>query len=66
LEIMRKNPDSIDFVEDRKGHDLRYSLDYSKIQTKLGFQPEISFEEGLRSTIAWYQRNENWWLPLKS
>jgi dTDP-glucose 4,6-dehydratase len=66
LEIMKKNPDSIDFVEDRKGHDLRYSLDYSKIQSKLGFQPKISFEEGLRSTIAWYQRNENWWLPLKS
>jgi dTDP-glucose 4,6-dehydratase len=66
LEILGKGSDSIEFVEDRKGHDLRYSLDYSKIQTQLGFQPEISFEEGLRSTIEWYQRNENWWLPLKS
>lgn len=65
LEIMKKDSTNIDFVEDRKGHDLRYSLDYSKIQTELGFQPEVSFEEGLQSTIEWYQRNENWWLPLK-
>lgn len=66
LEIMKKDSNSIDFVEDRKGHDLRYSLDFTKIQTELGFKPEVPFDEGLRSTIEWYQRNENWWLPLKS
>jgi dTDP-glucose 4,6-dehydratase len=66
LDEMGKDASNIIFVEDRKGHDLRYSLDFSKIHTELGFQPKISFEEGLRSTIQWYQQNENWWLPLKS
>ena len=66
LDIMGKDPNAIRFVEDRKGHDFRYSLDYSKIHTELGYRPTISFAEGLRSTIEWYQQNENWWLPLKS
>jgi dTDP-glucose 4,6-dehydratase len=57
--------ESIQFVADRKGHDLRYSLDISKAQRELGYKPQIDFELGLRSTIKWYQENESWWRPLK-
>lgn len=66
LKVMGESPASIQFVEDRKGHDLRYSLDYAKIHKELGYEPKISFEEGLASTIEWYQNNHEWWLPLKS
>ncbi|QMU72749.1 dTDP-glucose 4,6-dehydratase [Streptacidiphilus sp. P02-A3a] len=52
-------------VEDRKGHDLRYSLDISKISEELGYAPKVSFEEGLAATIAWYRDNRAWWEPLK-
>ena len=57
--------ESIQFVADRKGHDLRYSLDISKAQRELGYKPHIDFESGLKSTIKWYQENESWWRPLK-
>jgi len=66
LEIMGEDAGKIQFVEDRKGHDLRYSLDYSKIRKELGYQPTRSFDEGLKSTVEWYQQNRNWWRPLKS
>lgn len=65
LKEMDKNESQINFVEDRKGHDLRYSVDISKIKRELGYSPKISFEEGLKSTIDWYRSNENWWRPLK-
>jgi dTDP-glucose 4,6-dehydratase len=52
-------------VEDRKGHDLRYSVDISKIAEELGYAPEVPFEQGLSDTIAWYRANEAWWRPLK-
>jgi dTDP-glucose 4,6-dehydratase len=55
----------IDYVQDRKGHDLRYSLDISKAQKELGYSPQIDFEAGLKSTINWYRANPNWWRPLK-
>ncbi|NAZ85242.1 dTDP-glucose 4,6-dehydratase [Kineococcus indalonis] len=51
-------------VEDRKGHDRRYSVDISKIRAELGYEPRVGFEEGLASTIAWYRENEQWWQPL--
>jgi len=53
-------------VEDRKGHDRRYSVDISKIASELGYQPEVDFEEGLASTIDWYRTNQDWWRPLRS
>lgn len=65
LKVMGESLTSIKFVEDRKGHDLRYSLDYSKIRKELGYEPMISFEEGIVSTIEWYQKNQDWWQPLK-
>ncbi len=52
-------------VEDRKGHDRRYSLDITKISHELGYAPRYSFEDGLAETIAWYRDNRAWWEPLK-
>ncbi|MEV7526231.1 dTDP-glucose 4,6-dehydratase [Streptomyces sp. NPDC091371] len=58
--------DMVEPVEDRKGHDLRYSLDITKISEELGYAPQVTFEEGLASTIAWYRENRAWWEPLKA
>jgi dTDP-glucose 4,6-dehydratase len=52
-------------VEDRKGHDLRYSVDITKINTELGYSPQVNFEEGLEKTINWYKNNEAWWRKHK-
>lgn len=62
LGIMGK-PDLAEFVEDRPGHDIRYSLDSSRVK-ELGWEPEHSFEGGLRDTVEWYSENEWWWKPL--
>jgi dTDP-glucose 4,6-dehydratase len=66
LDVLGEDSSRIQFVEDRKGHDLRYSLDFLKIQNELGYEPRVSFEEGIVSTVEWYQRNQNWWIALKS
>jgi dTDP-glucose 4,6-dehydratase len=58
LEIMDKSLDLIEFVEDRPGHDFRYSLDSSKISKEIGWKNETSFEEGIKKTIKWYQKNQ--------
>jgi dTDP-glucose 4,6-dehydratase len=52
-------------VPDRPGHDRRYLLDSSKLRNELGWEPEISWEEGLRETVEWYAANREWWEPLK-
>ena len=62
LRIMDK-PDLIEFVEDRPGHDIRYSLDSPKIRS-LGWKPKYSFSNGLKKTVEWYLENEWWWKPL--
>jgi dTDP-glucose 4,6-dehydratase len=64
LKIIGKDEDLIKFVEDRPGHDLRYSLDSSKIRNELGWEPEHGFEGGIRKTVEWYLKNEWWWKPL--
>jgi dTDP-glucose 4,6-dehydratase len=66
LGLMGRDEESIVYVEDRKGHDLRYSVDISKISKELGYSPKIDWEAGLRETIDWYLGNEAWWRPLKS
>jgi dTDP-glucose 4,6-dehydratase len=66
LEAMGADESSIEFVEDRKGHDLRYSVDWTKINRELGYKPQVKFEDGLRETIQWYRDNEAWWKPLKN
>jgi dTDP-glucose 4,6-dehydratase len=65
LNLMEQGEEMIEFVQDRLGHDLRYAIDFSKAQTELGFKPQISFEDGLRQTINWYQNNKNWWEKIK-
>jgi dTDP-glucose 4,6-dehydratase len=66
LEAMSADESSIEYVEDRKGHDLRYSVDWTKINRELGYEPQVKFEDGLRETIQWYRENEAWWKPLKN
>ncbi len=60
LSIMNKSTDMIDFVEDRPGHDFRYSLDSSKIRKELNWKEKMSFEDGITKTIKWYLENEEW------
>lgn len=64
LELMGKPKSLIEHVEDRPGHDLRYSLDSSRIRDKLGWKPKYTFREALTKTVEWYMRNEDWWRPL--
>jgi dTDP-glucose 4,6-dehydratase len=64
LAVLHKPESLITFVEDRPGHDVRYSLDSAKARSLLGWQPKFSFNESLESTIRWYVENERWWTPL--
>ena len=61
LELLGKPSDLIQFVEDRPGHDVRYSLDSSKIRSELSWSPKHSFTDALRDTVEWYVKNEPWW-----
>lgn len=54
------------FVEDRKGHDMRYAIDDTKIREELGYKPSVTFEEGIQKTIDWYKENEEWWKRIIS
>ncbi len=65
LDLMGKDQGSIKYVEDRLGHDLRYSVDIAKIAGELGYKPRIELEKGLKETVDWYRENEAWWRPLK-
>ncbi|MFG1391225.1 dTDP-glucose 4,6-dehydratase, partial [Acidiplasma aeolicum] len=60
LKFMDKPESMINYVNDRPGNDLRYSMDSSKLM-KLGFKPEIKIEDGLEKTINWYKNNRKWW-----
>ena len=62
---MGKDHSSIEYVEDRKGHDLRYSIDCLKIKS-LGWTPKHNFDSALEKTINWYKENVWWWEPLKN
>ncbi len=64
LAELGKGEEMIERVKDRPGHDLRYSLDSSRIERELGWQPKTVFEEGLHKTVQWYKENEKWWKPL--
>ena len=66
LGVMNIEESAIEKTKDRLGHDFRYSLNFEKISTKLGYKPEISFEQGIKETIEWYTANENWWRRLVS
>jgi dTDP-glucose 4,6-dehydratase len=64
LKELGKGEEMIERVQDRPGHDLRYSLDCAKIRKELGWAPRTEFKKGLHETVEWYKRNEQWWKPL--
>lgn len=64
LSALGKDESLIEFVEDRPGHDVRYSLDSSKIRRELNWHPGQSFDKGIRKTVTWYLQNEIWWRHL--
>ena len=66
LDIMGKSEDLIEFVEDRPGHDYRYSMNSNKISKEMGWKSKISFDEGIQKTIDWYLNHEEVWKDLTS
>ena len=56
----------IKFVEDRKGHDRRYAIDPTKLETELGWKPKYNFDTGIQQTIQWYLDNKEWWQNILS
>ena len=61
LSILDKSEDLINFVQDRPGHDFRYSMKSSKIRRELGWKPKVKFKQGLEMTVEWYMENSDWW-----
>lgn len=66
LKLLGKPESLIKFVTDRPGHDLRYAIDFSKAERDLGWQPQVTFQQGLTETIAWYQQNTDWTARVQS
>jgi len=66
LKLLGKTEEQITYVKDRPGHDRRYAIDSTKIQTELGWKPAYQFEGGIETTIKWYVKNENWWRKVMS
>jgi len=66
LEATGRDWSSVREVEDRKGHDLRYSVDIAKISSELGYAPRVPFASGLADVVQWYRDNRAWWEPLKA
>lgn len=65
LKALGLRENRIEFVGDRPGHDRKYAIDSTLINTKLGWTPSRTFEEGLAETVEWYVNNESWWRPIK-
>ncbi|HXE10087.1 MAG TPA: dTDP-glucose 4,6-dehydratase [Verrucomicrobiae bacterium] len=67
LELMGKDAQDYEHVNDRPGHDLRYAIDATKLREQLGWEPKYTdFRKGLQQTINWYEQNEAWWRPQKA
>jgi len=66
LKLLDKDESMIEYVKDRLGHDRRYAIDFSKIKKELGWEPQVSFEDGMKKTIDWYKDNKEWWQRCKS
>lgn len=66
LDLLGKPRTLINYVQDRAGHDRRYSIDTSKAREELGWTPQVDFDEGLRQTVEWYLNNRDWWEKIKS
>ncbi|WP_042429186.1 dTDP-glucose 4,6-dehydratase [Streptacidiphilus anmyonensis] len=65
LELLGAGTEMIRPVADRKAHDLRYSVDETKIREELGYAPLVAFEQGLADTVTWYRDHPDWWKPVK-
>jgi len=65
VEKLGLGEESIKYVADRLGHDKRYAIDPTKLETELGWQPKYTFDTGIEETVDWYLNNEDWWRPLK-
>ncbi|HEY6952804.1 MAG TPA: dTDP-glucose 4,6-dehydratase [Bacteroidota bacterium] len=66
LNLVEKPESLITYVKDRLGHDRRYAIDSSKIQRELGWKPSYTFEQGMKETVNWYQKNRGWWEDILS
>ncbi len=66
LELTGRGESLITYVDDRLGHDRRYSLSAERISAELGWQAAVSFDDGIAQTVAWYRDNEEWWAPIRS
>ena len=64
LNLLGKTINLKTLVEDRKGHDMRYAMDHSKITDELGWKPSVAFDEGIKKTIEWYSENRFWWQKI--
>jgi dTDP-glucose 4,6-dehydratase len=65
LRVMGLSDDVLEHVYDRPGQDRRYAISFGKIEDELGWRPQIQFDEGLRTMVEWYRKNEHWWRPIK-
>jgi len=61
---MDKSEDLMEFVDDRPGHDFRYSMNSNKLQNELGWKSKTNFESGIENTVNWYLNNSKWWKNL--
>jgi dTDP-glucose 4,6-dehydratase len=66
IELTGAEESLIEYIEDRPGHDRRYSLSSEKLSAELGWEARVHFAEGLERTVAWYRDNEEWWAPIRS
>jgi dTDP-glucose 4,6-dehydratase len=66
LDALGADWSSVRPVPDRKAHDRRYSVDWTKIRTQLGYSPQVDFSHGLAETVRWYAEHRDWWEPLKA
>jgi dTDP-glucose 4,6-dehydratase len=66
LKIMCRDESWIEYVEDRKGHDKRYAINFDKIKNELGWEPQVKFEDGIDQTVKWFAENEAWWKNIKT
>ncbi len=65
LELLGKDEESIEYVQDRAGHDRRYAINFEKLTQELGWKPEVTLEAGLKETVEWFQQNKDWWQAVK-
>jgi len=65
LQFLGYGEEMVEYIEDRPGHDYRYAMDISKMMNEFSWQPEVGFDEGLKSTIEWYKKNKDWWKKIK-